>query len=1193
MGIVSGASSIRIALLGGFVVRRGDGQVPVADWQHRNSAKTLLKVLAIQPDRRLHREQICDLLWPEAEVESASAQLRKALHTARHALEPHLEARASSAFIELNGQILALHETRVEIDIDQFRRAAAAALRSGDETALSAAIALYTGELLPQDRYEEWVEAPRRELVTTYRDMLLRLARNLEARGAGARAIECMRQLLTADPTDEDAYHHLMRLHVRAGSRHAALLVYRECRRTLAEELGVDPSPEIEALHTELISGVVEREPDAAEPSPVPDQVGRPTTPLVGRVSELEPVRERLRSATTGTGSFLLFGGEAGVGKTRLAVEVAREALDLGAAVLWGTAFEEENLLPYSVFADLLNGYLAMTSSGARSKFVVEHPELLPVLHLAEPSESRIGGQQPTQMEQARIYSGMDRLLAELSLHRTLVVVFDDLHLADASSLQLMKHLARQAPRFPWLLLATFREEGATASAEFVQFIQSCRREKLCVPFDIGGLSRDECRSLTETLLALDEGAAPGRHSGDSAIADRIFGWSQGNPLFVTELVHIAHEGEGIEASGEDIAIIASGAKGVIEERMSRLSPECKRSLALASTAGLQWPFRLIKVAAEDALDPPISEARLVDVFDEALGAHVVEEIAVGESWGYTFRHPLMQAVLYHSLSRQRRMRFHRILGDSLESLTPDEIEVIAHHYSRSDDRAKAVHYLWAAAGRATNLYANQAARAYLEELVELLETLDRMDEAAEARLALGRCLLTLADYDHAMMAVEPALARYTGQNAMVEAASSAALMAQIDGERGQTAAGIERLRPYLTGLAQTERPERVAGLYFTLAKLTFLGGQYEESLKAARDMLDVARGIEDEPSRLTFLGQAESCVGVAQQMLGENEPAIITLNRAIELSEAAADLESLSRSLNNVGAGYADAGRFAESVAYLERALEVARKVGDPTKIAWEMCVLANVFYMLGDWDRAETHLREAMDVLNTLDKSWFTAYPLIQLGMLQIARGELLDAHSLIAQAMPLIEESSDLQAARWACGRTACMDLLEGNPEAAVQRMTPMLDRPGLEEADVTNMLPIMAEALMTIDLAQAQVVAENSIARSHAQNDLVSLVDALNARGLVALEAGDTELAEATFVELLTLCRTMSYPYADAQALLGITRARRAARKWDHETAEMLDDAESTFLRLGAKPFVAAVKKMRAEMAVEPQTVAARS
>lgn len=227
---------IHIALMGGFNVFRGGQPIPPAAWRHRNSGKTLLKVLGVQPDRRLHREQVCDLLWPEADLESASAQLRKAVHTVRHALEPGLKARAESSYLALSGQILSLHADNVSIDVEAFRHQAFDSLASDDETALEAAVAAYGGELLPEDRYEEWVEAPRRELTTTYRDILLRLVTRLEDRGDLAAAVDRLRLVLTIDPTDENAYFNLMRLYVSMGSRHAALLTYRECRRVLAEE---------------------------------------------------------------------------------------------------------------------------------------------------------------------------------------------------------------------------------------------------------------------------------------------------------------------------------------------------------------------------------------------------------------------------------------------------------------------------------------------------------------------------------------------------------------------------------------------------------------------------------------------------------------------------------------------------------------------------------------------------------------------------------------------------------------------------------------------------------------------------------------------------------------------------------------------------------------------------------------------
>ena len=704
MMAMTAVETVRITLLGGFNVFRGDDALPATAWRHRNSGKTLLKVLGVQPDRRLHREQVCDLLWPEADLDSASAQLRKAIHTVRHALEPGLQARAESSYLTLSGQILCLHPDNVSIDVDEFRRQASDALASDDEAALETAVAAYGGELLPEDRYEEWAEAPRRELTTTYRDILLRLVTRLEDRGDLAGAVDRLRLILAIDASDEAAYFNLMRLYVAMGSRHAALLAYRECRRVLAEEVGVEPSASVESLHAELISGTVERTevPDGPVIA-LPSRLKHRTTPFIGRDDLLAIASDQITAASKASGSFFLVGGEPGVGKTRLAEEIARQAAEQGALILWGTAFEEENLLPYSVFGDLLNAYVGSLSAEQRAHFAAEYQDLLPILHLEQALDTRPAKQPAGQIEQSRIFRGVAHLFSDLATQCPIAVVLDDLYLAEPASLQLVKHLARSAARFPWLLVATYRDLGPAAPESLTAFVGSCRRENLCIDIDLGGLDSAECQKLTEALLT----------GGMPSVGPKVYEWSKGNPLFVTELLQMVRRQGDATLGSLDAKHVPTGVRGVIEERMARLSPECRRSLTLASVAGLQWPFRVIKTAAIEALDPPVSEARLVEAFDAALATRVLEKIAVGDAWGYAFRHPLMQTVLYGSLSRQRRLHFHRVLGSVVEELSPDEVEVLAHHFTRSDDTQRAIRYLRLAAQRAVNLYANEAAQAY------------------------------------------------------------------------------------------------------------------------------------------------------------------------------------------------------------------------------------------------------------------------------------------------------------------------------------------------------------------------------------------------------------------------------------------------------------------------------------------------
>src|SRR2546423_1722726 len=146
---------LRLELLGGFRAERVGVEWPVAGWQRR-TAKTLTKLLATCPRHTLHREQLLEILWPDVELDSALNSFGKALYAARRALEPELLPRESSAYLRLTDSMVALDTEHVWIDADHFELLAESALRQGDVSAYESALAAYGGELLPEDRYEDW-----------------------------------------------------------------------------------------------------------------------------------------------------------------------------------------------------------------------------------------------------------------------------------------------------------------------------------------------------------------------------------------------------------------------------------------------------------------------------------------------------------------------------------------------------------------------------------------------------------------------------------------------------------------------------------------------------------------------------------------------------------------------------------------------------------------------------------------------------------------------------------------------------------------------------------------------------------------------------------------------------------------------------------------------------------------------------
>lgn len=225
---------VEVVVLGGFRVTV-DGVATAARGWSRRSAAALVKVLALAPDHRLHREQVMDLLWPDEPTQNAAPRLHKAAHFARLAAGHH-------DAVVLRDDVAQLFPCAdISVDAIRFEQLARAAVRTGDPDAARTALAGYGGELLPCDRYEDWA-ADRRELLHLRRLDVLRVARQ-------------WRELAELEPTDEHAHVELMHRHLAAGDGAAAGRQYEHLQRILQRELGVEPGDAARRAH--LAAGLV------------------------------------------------------------------------------------------------------------------------------------------------------------------------------------------------------------------------------------------------------------------------------------------------------------------------------------------------------------------------------------------------------------------------------------------------------------------------------------------------------------------------------------------------------------------------------------------------------------------------------------------------------------------------------------------------------------------------------------------------------------------------------------------------------------------------------------------------------------------------------------------------------------------------------------------------------------------------
>jgi predicted ATPase/DNA-binding SARP family transcriptional activator len=320
----------RIELLGRFAVLVDGTPIPDSQWRLRKS-RSVVKLLALAPGRALHPERVQELLWPHREPGSASNNLRQAVYHARRALS--CGGGDGATLLATSGDLLTL-APEIELDVDDFEAAAARAETSREPADFERAIEAYTGELLSEDAYEDWVADRRRSLAERNVHLLLELAATREP----ADAVDLLHRTIVADPLNEEAHRALMRAYAATGRRSQALAQYEALRRTLSDALAADPEPRTRELYRELLAegapapAATTREEAATPRTSKTARHNLPWQPtsFVGRRRELVQLDHLLD-----TRRLVTLTGPGGCGKTRLALELAGRRAERYADGTW------------------------------------------------------------------------------------------------------------------------------------------------------------------------------------------------------------------------------------------------------------------------------------------------------------------------------------------------------------------------------------------------------------------------------------------------------------------------------------------------------------------------------------------------------------------------------------------------------------------------------------------------------------------------------------------------------------------------------------------------------------------------------------------------------------------------------------------------------------------------------------------
>jgi DNA-binding CsgD family transcriptional regulator/tetratricopeptide (TPR) repeat protein len=670
------------------------------------------------------------------------------------------------------------------------------------------------------------------------------------------------------------------------------------------------------------------------------------TEVFVGRAGELAELERALEATRAGSGLIVLVAGEAGIGKTRLASELARRAGSEGFEVLLGRSIDLVGTeLPYQPFVEALR----------------------PLGDLWQVDEPPAGSQ-------LRVFEQTLALLTERTGAAPVLLVLEDLHWADASTRDLVVFLAHNLHDRHVLLLATYRAHDLTSAERMRRFADSVRRSGAASLLELGPLTHDDVAALLE---ARANAPVP------AAVTDKIAVRSEGNPFFAEELFAVA------DRTGE----LPRGLRDLLLQRVDHLDHPTQGLLRLAAAAGRDVGYPLLRAMAARP-EPEVRESLRRAVEHGVL----VSEQATGS---FRFRHALLAEAIYTTILPGEREELHARLAEELARCGAASPAELARHWAAAGRRSEALAASVDAARQAEAVFGLAEAHAHLERALALwpavpdaadLAGIDLVELCAWTGALAGLVGDATRAVELARRAIELVGAQDPHRAALLHVGLGEYLL-EIGSKNGLLAA-FERAVELVP--AEPPSPERAYALG-SLAGGLMVDWRYAESLPIAEQALALARGIgarEAEVRALTVLGGDLA-------YLGRGEEGLADFRHALQLAEEIGDRIGLERAYANCTDALTMLGRPRESARLAQSGLEAMRRYGIESALLVSNRIEA--LLAIGDWDEAETLSVAALRRITSSFPHWL----LILRAGVEIGHGEFDAAREHLEAANATLSE------------------------------------------------------------------------------------------------------------------------------------------------------------------------------------------
>ena len=766
---------------------------------------------------------------------------------------------------------------------------------------------------------------------------------------------------------------------------------------------------------------------------------------LIGRTPDLAALHMLIDSTKSGWGQVALLSGEAGIGKSRLAKEAKAYATAQDFRVVQGNCFPTDLSCPYASLLDLLRTLLAHADATTIHAMLKPFArDLYPLLPDVVPPMTDLITTQPLtalepEQEKRRIFTALAHCFTSLATTQPLMLIVEDLHWCDDTSLEFLHYLARHSTDHSLMLLMTYRNDEIRPALG--SWLAQLDRERLAQEYLLTSLSRNDVDAMLKAIFDLQRRVP-------SETLDALYGLTEGNPFFIEEILKslitiggIFYIDETWEHKPLSELHIPRSIQDAVQQRTDQLSKDARHVLILAAVAGRRFDFALLQQLTHH------DEQHLLLLMKELIAAQLVVEESAEQ---FAFRHALTRQAIYTQLLVRERRAIHHKIAETIESLYATTLEPyledLAYHYYKAEVWAKALEYGQLAGIKAQALYSPRAA---IEQYTQALHAAQHITILPSTDLyrRRGQAYETLGDFEQAQrdykQALDIARSAHDGVAEWQSVIDLGFLWAGRDYEQAGTFfhQAIELARTLDDPKLEAHSLNRMGNWHLNIE-------QPLEALSYHREALTIFQKLHDQKG----IAETLDLLGMTSYLGGDLVQGTAYYKQAVTLFRELDDRHGLTSSLATLtlsGATYqtdtmvSAATNLAEVIQDTEQALKIAREIDQRPAEAYALFQLALCLGSQGEYGRALATVQQSLDIAEEIEhRQWQTAAQTV-LGGIYSGLLAYTQARKHFEQALDLAREIGSLFWTRIATGYLASAIILQGDLTRAELVLNAALD------------------------------------------------------------------------------------------------------------------------------------------------------